>query len=131
MLLGEAVECCTLDDESPIAESITSLRSDPRRRRRGCTEIAWNTKIGEHSCCECRKWDEFMPCKHHQRVLQSADMIDAYNVPNFFFLRKILNSNRTIQIEHRNYFQISYITLIFTIQTISKAISDERHDYPP
>ncbi|KAI9181940.1 hypothetical protein LWI28_020293 [Acer negundo] len=29
VLLGEAVECCTLDGESPIAESITSLRSDP------------------------------------------------------------------------------------------------------
>lgn len=29
MLLGEAVECCTLDGESPVAESITSLRSDP------------------------------------------------------------------------------------------------------
>ncbi|KAL0919901.1 hypothetical protein M5K25_012027 [Dendrobium thyrsiflorum] len=28
MLLGEAVECCTLDGESPVAESITSLRSD-------------------------------------------------------------------------------------------------------
>uniref|UniRef100_A0A2N9I366 Uncharacterized protein ycf68 n=1 Tax=Fagus sylvatica TaxID=28930 RepID=A0A2N9I366_FAGSY len=27
--LGEAVECCTLDGESPVAESITSLRSDP------------------------------------------------------------------------------------------------------
>ncbi|KAD4585604.1 hypothetical protein E3N88_23205 [Mikania micrantha] len=25
----EAVECCTLDGESPVAESITSLRSDP------------------------------------------------------------------------------------------------------
>ncbi|XLS54834.1 hypothetical protein HN51_004589 [Arachis hypogaea] len=29
VLLGEAVECCTLDGESPVAESITSLRSDP------------------------------------------------------------------------------------------------------
>ncbi|XP_037492734.1 bark storage protein A [Jatropha curcas] len=28
-MLGEAVECCTLDGESPVAESITSLRSDP------------------------------------------------------------------------------------------------------
>ncbi|GJT07228.1 hypothetical protein Tco_0841690 [Tanacetum coccineum] len=27
--IGEAVECCTLDGESPVAESITSLRSDP------------------------------------------------------------------------------------------------------
>ncbi|KAK7239896.1 hypothetical protein RIF29_43264 [Crotalaria pallida] len=27
--LSEAVECCTLDGESPVAESITSLRSDP------------------------------------------------------------------------------------------------------
>ncbi|RYQ90672.1 hypothetical protein Ahy_B09g096705 isoform A [Arachis hypogaea] len=26
---NEAVECCTLDGESPVAESITSLRSDP------------------------------------------------------------------------------------------------------
>ncbi|KAL8256139.1 hypothetical protein R6Q59_031206 [Mikania micrantha] len=26
---GEAVECCTLDGESPVAESITSLYSDP------------------------------------------------------------------------------------------------------
>ncbi|KAD5802883.1 hypothetical protein E3N88_14243 [Mikania micrantha] len=26
---GEAVECCTLDGESPVAESITSLRSEP------------------------------------------------------------------------------------------------------
>ncbi len=29
VLLGEAVECCTLDGDSPVAESITSLRSDP------------------------------------------------------------------------------------------------------
>lgn len=29
VLLGEAVECCTLDGESPVAESITSLCSDP------------------------------------------------------------------------------------------------------
>ena len=29
VLLGEAVEYCTLDGESPVAESITSLRSDP------------------------------------------------------------------------------------------------------
>ncbi|GKE56027.1 hypothetical protein Tco_1495212 [Tanacetum coccineum] len=29
MLLGEAVECCTLDGESLVAESITSLHSDP------------------------------------------------------------------------------------------------------
>ncbi|KAK7318212.1 hypothetical protein RJT34_02911 [Clitoria ternatea] len=29
VLLGEAMECCTLDGESPVAESITSLRSDP------------------------------------------------------------------------------------------------------
>ena len=29
VLLGEAVECRTLDGESPVAESITSLRSDP------------------------------------------------------------------------------------------------------
>ncbi|KAK1309650.1 hypothetical protein QJS10_CPA08g01603 [Acorus calamus] len=29
MLLGEVVECCTLDSESLVAESITSLRSDP------------------------------------------------------------------------------------------------------
>jgi len=28
VLLGEAVECCTLDGESLVAESITSLRSD-------------------------------------------------------------------------------------------------------
>ncbi|KAJ4699442.1 Ribulose bisphosphate carboxylase large chain, partial (mitochondrion) [Melia azedarach] len=28
-LSSEAVECCTLDGESPVAESITSLRSDP------------------------------------------------------------------------------------------------------
>ncbi|QHN87169.1 uncharacterized protein DS421_16g552710 [Arachis hypogaea] len=27
--IGEAVECCTLDGESPVAESITNLRSDP------------------------------------------------------------------------------------------------------
>ncbi|RYR11614.1 hypothetical protein Ahy_B04g069115 [Arachis hypogaea] len=26
---GEAVECCTLDGEGPVAESISSLRSDP------------------------------------------------------------------------------------------------------
>lgn len=29
VLLGEAVECRTLDGESPVAESITSLCSDP------------------------------------------------------------------------------------------------------
>lgn len=29
VLLGEAVEYCTLDGDSPVAESITSLRSDP------------------------------------------------------------------------------------------------------
>ena len=29
VLLGEAVECRTLDGESPVAESITSLRSGP------------------------------------------------------------------------------------------------------
>ncbi|TYJ97092.1 hypothetical protein E5676_scaffold23G00230 [Cucumis melo var. makuwa] len=29
MLLGEVVECYNLDGESPVAESITSLRSDP------------------------------------------------------------------------------------------------------
>ena len=29
VLLGAAVECCTLDGESPVAESITSLRSNP------------------------------------------------------------------------------------------------------
>ncbi|RDX57602.1 hypothetical protein CR513_63142, partial [Mucuna pruriens] len=27
--LGEAMECCTLDDESLVAKGITSLRSDP------------------------------------------------------------------------------------------------------
>lgn len=29
VLLGEAVESCTLDGESPVAESITSSRSNP------------------------------------------------------------------------------------------------------
>ncbi|KAK8564752.1 hypothetical protein V6N12_058335 [Hibiscus sabdariffa] len=29
VLLGEAVKCRTLDGDSPVAESITSLRSDP------------------------------------------------------------------------------------------------------
>ncbi len=29
VLLGEAVECCTLDGESPVAESIIGLRSNP------------------------------------------------------------------------------------------------------
>ena len=29
VLLGEAVESCTLDGDSPVAESITSLRSNP------------------------------------------------------------------------------------------------------
>lgn len=29
VLLGEAAEYCTLDGESPVAESSTSLRSDP------------------------------------------------------------------------------------------------------
>lgn len=29
VLLGEAVESCTIDGESPVAESITSLRSNP------------------------------------------------------------------------------------------------------
>ncbi|KAL0641246.1 hypothetical protein Bca4012_052313 [Brassica carinata] len=29
VLLGEAVECRTLDGDSPVAESITSLCSDP------------------------------------------------------------------------------------------------------
>ena len=29
MLLGETVECCTLDGESPVAKSTTSLLSNP------------------------------------------------------------------------------------------------------
>ncbi len=29
VLLGEAVESCTIDGESPVAESITSLCSNP------------------------------------------------------------------------------------------------------
>ncbi|KAL9454823.1 hypothetical protein AB3S75_010261 [Citrus x aurantiifolia] len=31
--IGEAMECCTIDGESPVAESITSLRSDPSSMR--------------------------------------------------------------------------------------------------
>ena len=43
-LLDEAEECCTLDGESPVAESITSLCSDqssmghemPKKEKRKC-----------------------------------------------------------------------------------------------
>lgn len=39
VLLGEAVECGTLDDESLVAENITSLPSDPSSLEQKATVV--------------------------------------------------------------------------------------------